>query len=169
MRFSKMMIAGCLGALLALGACEKDDDLNATDRDFMTKAAYGNLAEIDAGRLASEKGEADSVRMFGSMMVTDHQKAHAELDSLADKRDFTLPTAPDAEHQALKQLLETLSERDFDTTYMNSQIVDHKKTIELFEKEVSSGNDKGLRNYASSKLPALRMHLTHAESIRAGL
>lgn len=79
-----MYLAGCLLALVSLGACTKDKDktLNDVDTNFMVQAAYSNLAEIDAGALAASKGQKDSVKMYGAMMVQEHTLAHTELKAL---------------------------------------------------------------------------------------
>ncbi len=148
-------------------ACHKDDkqSLNDTDRNYMMQAALSNLAEIDAGTLASTKGNKDSTKMFGAMMVADHQKANASLDSLAKVKGVTLPTAPDAEHVALKQRLSTLSGRTFDTAYINSQVKDHQKTITLFQSEISGGMDQNTRDFASKNLPVIQMHYTMADAL----
>jgi hypothetical protein len=49
--------------------------LNSTDRRFITEAAMGGMAEIELGRLATERGASDAVRQFGQRMVNDHSGA----------------------------------------------------------------------------------------------
>lgn len=139
------------------------------DRDFVVTAAQGNIAEIQAGKLAGEKGNKDSVRLFGSAMVADHTKALKELDDLVNDELMMLPTEPDAEHKALKLRLDSLNGYVFDTVYMNAQLKDHVKTIVLFETEASLGTDAGLQGYAAKTLPVLKEHLMMAQKIRAGL
>lgn len=165
----KKIILGCsFSSAVIMSSCGKDDDqamLSTADRNFMTQAAYGNLAEVDAGTLASTKGTNDSVKIFGMMMVMDHQKAFNTLDSLAKTKGVTVPSTIDSEHVALRQRLTSLSGRSFDTAYMNSQVKDHLKTITLFQAQSSGGTDQSTRDYANKFLPAIQMHYTMADRL----
>ena len=38
-------------------------------------AAHGNMAEVELGKLAVERGTNDAVKQFGQRMVDDHGKA----------------------------------------------------------------------------------------------
>src|SRR4051812_22006608 len=81
----------------------------AADDTFVTKAAKGGMAEVELGKLASEKGTSDAVKQFGQRMVTDHGKANDELKSLAQSKNVTLPTDIDAKDKALRDRLMKLS------------------------------------------------------------
>src|SRR5262249_48342777 len=73
--------------------------VSSTDREFMTKAAAGGIAEVEMGRLATQKGASEDVKKFGQRMIDDHSKANNELMSLAAKKGVSLPTTPDAKTQ----------------------------------------------------------------------
>jgi putative membrane protein len=142
-----------------------DATLNKADVYFMQQASYANLAEITAGALAASKGSYDSVKMFGSMMVTDHTKAQSSLNVLSDKLNVQLPTEPDSAHKAQVAYLQTLSGYAFDTAYINAQVIDHYATISLFETEILTGRNPWVKNYANKNLPVIKMHLEEALSI----
>ena len=170
----KKALGYCLvSAAIVLTACDKDDDNNNqvsnSDKDYMTNAALSNLAEIDAGQLAATKGNKDSVKMYGNMMIMEHTKANASLDSLAKTKGVTLPTTVDAEHAALKTRLSGYSGRTFDTAYVNAQVKDHAKTVTLFQSEIAGGQNKDVINFANKLLPNIQMHLTHAQTIQKNL
>jgi len=172
MKLNKLFLAGAMAATL-FGACNKDDDddsgMNDTDRNFMTNASYSNYNEIDAGTVAVARGSNPAVTSFGSMMQMDHTMAQNALDSIGDRRNMNLPTGPDQEHVMLKQMLMTLSGHTFDTAYMNSQVRDHQKTINLFQDEINNGRDQQVKNFASSKLPTIQHHYHMADSIARNL
>lgn len=164
-------------SLLSTGlfvACDDDDDnpdpaLTTMDRTFMEKAAYGNKAEIEAGQLASTKGNDTMVKMFGTMMVQDHTTAYDELEDLSDDWDVVIPQTPDSVHQAMKQYLNTLSGYTFDTAYINAQVKDHQQTVALFQLEADSSKQLQLKAYATKYLPKIKMHLQKADSIANAL
>ncbi|MBV9962789.1 MAG: DUF4142 domain-containing protein [Parafilimonas sp.] len=160
-------------AMFACSACNKNNNdnttVNSTDSYFMQQASYSNNDEISAGAIAASRGSYDSVRIFGSMMVSDHGNAESELDSLASSLNIAVPSTPDSLHQAMATQLQTLSGNVFDTTYIGAQIRDHMITINIFQFELSSGNNQQIKNYANKYLPVIQMHLQEAQSIQQKL
>jgi putative membrane protein len=153
-------------------SCNKDDDEDAvsqTDQNFMMKAAYANNAEISAGGMAATKANSPAVASFGQMMVNDHTTAKTELMTLAGQMGMALPQGLDSMHQQLAQQLTMLTGMAFDSTYINSQVMDHQTAIQLFQSEANTGNDPRLVNYAQKYLPKLQMHLQMADSIKMGM
>ena len=41
--------------------------------DFIQKAAMSDMYEVEAGKLAADKGQSDAVKQFGQQMVDAHQ------------------------------------------------------------------------------------------------
>lgn len=159
-------------ALALLSSCDKDDDdndLNSTDQTFMTQVAMANKAEIMAGQLAATKGSSAGVKAFGSLMVTEHGQAQTDLQSLAGSLSMNLPDSVDAEHQALMVRLNSLSGYSFDTAYINSQVKDHQKVVNIFQMELNDGDNESVRAYASQYLPHIQMHLQKADSLSTAL
>src|SRR3954467_14171897 len=78
-----LMIAGAfaLSTAMAPAAFAKDDSAK-----FAKDAAEGGKAEVELGRLVSEKGSNADVKKFAQMMVDDHTKANSELEQLASKK-----------------------------------------------------------------------------------
>src|SRR5215212_5181894 len=72
----------------------------ANDKTFAMKAAMGGMAEVELGKLASEKATSPDVKQFAQRMVTDHGKANDELKTVASKESIDLPTSLDGKHQA---------------------------------------------------------------------
>jgi putative membrane protein len=68
----------------------------AGDAKFIKQVASGGKAEVELGRLASERGGSDAVKQFGQRMVNDHGKANEELAQLAQQKGVTLPSDLDA-------------------------------------------------------------------------
>jgi putative membrane protein len=137
------------------------------DREFVLKVAMGNTAEVDAGNLASDKGSDDGVKGFGETMVKDHGDAQSKLKGIASSLGLNAPDSIDAEHKAMKTKLQGLSGKAFDREYIAGQVKDHQATISLFEKQVSGGTNSQIKDFASTTLPHLRMHLQNAESLQS--
>lgn len=168
----KLFFCGSFALMALVTSCDKDNDdndLNSTDHTFMTQVAIGNNAEIMAGNLAATKGNDPAVRAFGQMMVTEHGLAKNDLQDIASDLGRNLPDTVDAEHQALMVYLNSLSGYSFDTAYMNSQVRDHLKTLNIFQMELSGGQHQRVRNYAQNYLPHIQMHYHKADSLARAL
>jgi putative membrane protein len=136
-----------------------------TDTMFMKKAARGNLAEVELGRLAVQKASSEDVKKFGQRMVDDHSKAGDQLKQLAASEHVTLPEKLSATDEATKASLEKLSGEQFDHAYMRDMVKDHKKDVAEFEKESKGAHNAAVKNFAAETLPTLESHLKEAEKI----
>src|SRR5512140_2446637 len=94
----------------------------ASDDQFATKAAQAGLAEVELGRLASQKAQSPEVKQFAEQMVNDHTQANQQLKQAA--AGMNIPESLDPEHQALKDKLSGLSGNDFDREYIKAQLKD---------------------------------------------
>ena len=144
----------------------------AVDKDdakFATSAANAGLAEVALGQLASEKATNAKVKAFGAMMVTDHTKANNELIEIAKKKNISLPTEPDAEHQQKKTDLAAKTGADFDKAYVDAMVDGHKKVASMFEDAAKNCKDADLKAFAEKTLPTIKSHLAEIEGIQKGL
>lgn len=136
---------------------------HAADQMFVMKAAKGGLAEVELGQLAQQKATSDEVKQFGQRMVTDHTKANDELKSLAQSKNITLPTTMDPKDKAEHDRLSKLSGDAFDKAYMAHMVADHRKDVNEFRKESTSGKDSEVKTWAAKTLPTLEEHLKLAQ------
>ena len=133
------------------------------DRTFIEKAAIGGMTEVEAGKLAQQKGNSPAVKDYGAKMVTDHTKANEELTKIASAKGVTPPGTLDSAHKSDIDKLSKQSGADFDKAFMKQMVADHKTTVSLFEKEAKSGKDGDLKQFASTTLPTLHEHLQMAQ------
>lgn len=163
-RVLAVSIAVLFLALLSssLYAAEKEP---SADAKFMQKAAISGMYEVEAGKLAAQKGSSDEVKKFGQRMVDDHTKVSDEVKQLAGSKGVTLPTALDRKHKGKIDKLSKLSGTDFDREYMNMMVKDHKEDIKEFSKEADKGKDPDVKALASKTLPTLKEHLKMAQDM----
>lgn len=135
---------------------------SSMDTKFVKDAAEGGLAEVDLGNVAKSNGTNDAVKQFGDKMVTDHGKANDELKSLAQQKNWTLPTEPKAADKAKKDRLSKMNGAQFDKAYMRDMVQDHQKDVKEFEKCASSCKDPDLKAWAAKTVPTLQDHLKMA-------
>ncbi|HZR23985.1 MAG TPA: DUF4142 domain-containing protein [Vicinamibacterales bacterium] len=141
------------------------ETIHATDDDFIRFAVAGNMAEVELAKVAVDHATDGSVKQFAQQMVADHDKAGREIKHIADLKKIPIPTALDGEHAALKQKLLSLKGVDFDRTFMDAMLDDHKKTVAAFRDEAQHGTDAAAKDYAKKTLPIIEMHRARAEKI----
>src|SRR3954470_4481707 len=114
MKYSTL-IAGALALAVSLPVFA---DAKGSDARHLKRLAEANLAEIEAGKLATQNATNADVKKFAQQMVDDHGKQLQEIRKLAQARSVELPAAPDAKHQRGLEKLQALSGADFDRRYM---------------------------------------------------
>jgi putative membrane protein len=152
-----------------MDAKPKADVTNLTDIIFLKSLAKGGQAEVDLGKLTAQHSSTRGVTEFAQRMINDHGNANGKLASVAHSANVELPGKLDAEHEALRVELARLKGDAYDLRYVDSQIVDHQKAVELLIYEVAQGQHQAVREFAASTLPVVEEHLVMARSLREQL
>jgi putative membrane protein len=152
-------------ALAMLIALSSQGAFAAQDDDFVEDASAKGVAEIEAGRLAQEKGASQDVKSFADMMIKEHTLANSKLKAIADAKKLTVSDSAQLMDKTKSMILELRSAKSFDKAYANNQVKAHEETIALFEKEIADGKDADLKAFATEILPKLKSHLKHANAL----
>ena len=150
----------------------KPDDqgqVNAMDRQFVTKASHANLEEVALGGLGLKKAQSEAVKAFAQRMETDHAKSQQELIQAAQEAGLEPPMELPPEAQATMKRLEKLAGLEFDRAYMKVMVMGHEKAEKLFTMEDSKGMHPAVKGYAQKTLPVIQEHLSQAKSILSQL
>src|SRR3954451_14430543 len=138
---------------------------SSPDRTFIMEAAAGGMAEVELGRLASQKASRSEVKEFGQMMVDDHTKANDQLMKIATGKGLAAPHALKPQDKATEERLSKLSGEAFDRAYMQDMVKDHQKDVAAFRKQSTTASDSEVKQFASSTLPTLEHHLQRAQAL----
>jgi putative membrane protein len=146
------------GVNSALGIAPKTED-------FIKESATSDMLEIEAAKIAQQKGNA-SEKTFAGQMITDHTKTSTELKGLmsADMK-AAVPTALDDASQKKLNKLRDAKPDDFAADYDPMQVSAHKDAVSLFERYAKGGDDSKLKEWAGKTLPALQHHLEMAQDM----
>ena len=163
MKYFKLPTAALAVAVTAaLAACGAQ-----SASDFVQKAAMSDMYEVEAGRIAAEKGQSDQVKKFGQHMVEAHTKTTKEVVSIvkSDNIKVELPTKLDSKHQNLIDDLNETKPDDFDKVYAKQQVDGHEDAVDLFEKYAKNGDNGNLKQFAEKTLPTIKEHLEAAKKL----
>jgi len=162
-RKTTMLAIGLAGALAATGATAQTKQADKDSQKFIKAAIEGDIAEVDIGKLAQEKGESDAVKQFGAMLVKDHGAHKAKAEQVANELGVTPPTGSSFSSKATYTKLKLLSGASFDRSFAKSMVKDHEEDIKEYKKESSKTDAAG--QLAKETLPVLQKHLQTAQSL----
>jgi putative membrane protein len=134
---------------------------------FVTKAALTDMYEVEAGKIASEKGQSKAVKEFGRQMVEAHSKTGEELRGIvqAEKLAVKLPARLDKKHRKMIAALREAKVEDFDETYLAQQVKAQDGAAELFDSYAEEGGNAALKQFAANTLQAINQHREQAEEL----
>ncbi|WP_157944645.1 DUF4142 domain-containing protein [Mangrovicella endophytica] len=136
----------------------------SSDQEFVAKAASSGMYEIQSSQMIMQDPSATAdVKTFAQQIISDHEKAAADLKQAAMKSDIAVPMELTAEDQ---QMLEQLTAADNKVpTYLNQQVKAHQKALALHQGYGSAGKDANLKTYADATTPVLEMHAMHVQKL----
>jgi len=150
------------------GAAASSPSTNS-DQDFVTRAAQGNSAEIELGKIVAAKSKNPSVKQFAQMMVKDHTIALNELQELAQSKNLNFNDDLPDDAKTLQAKLSGDTGKQLDKDYMDSMVEDHQKDVQEFTDKSQTAKDPDVKQWAGKTLPTLQKHLEKAQQIDAKL
>jgi putative membrane protein len=139
---------------LATLLCSSGVAFAAIQQAFITRAMQGNLAEVQMGKLAQQKGATQQAKSFGQMLTNDHQANQQKADQVAKQMGVTAPTSPSATQKSDYDHLSKLSGAAFNRQFAAMMVKDHRKNISEFRREARMKGPVG--QYAKQTLPTLQ-------------
>jgi putative membrane protein len=161
---SKRTLSVTLAALM-LGCMAAASAADKASQKFITEAIQGNLAEVEMGKLAQEKGDTDAVRSFGQTLASDHSAANDKAIAAAKELDVNAPDQPNAKQKSAYEKLSKLSGPAFDREFKHMMVMDHREDIQKFQKKANKKADDAAVQYAKETLPTLKKHLELAQGL----
>lgn len=159
-----MGIACC--ALIALpGFAQATGSASDADKKFVQDAAQTDMLEAHLGQMAQEMAAKQDVKDYAQTLTTDHTKNYDDLTAAATKAGVDVPKAIDAQGNKVVDMFAKLKGAAFDRRFETEMVAGHRKAIAEFKKEADSGQDPGIKDYASKTLPTLQDHLEKAEAL----
>ena len=146
-----------------------------SDAEIAHIVVTANTIDIDAGRLAGEKGQSAEVVAFGGRMVTDHTAVNEQASQLAGRLNLT--PADNSTSQSLQsgatQTMTDLQGRtgaDFDRAYIDHEVAYHQQVLDAIDNTlIPNAQNAELKALLEQTRPAIAAHLEMARSIQSKL
>jgi putative membrane protein len=135
----------------AIGTAGEADHtaVHDSEKDFINHQLADGSAEVELGKMASERAANPDVKRFAQMMVQDHTSAGNELKAVASKYGIQPAPALDDKHQDLMNRLSKLRGAEFDREYISAMVDDHENAVDSLESRVDS--TASLKDRATNK------------------
>lgn len=168
MKIAKLL-QGCLVAAVTILSCKKENNtnnqLNDADNNFILLATHNNYSEAATAKIAVSKTTDSVVLAFAQQILSVHTNAQSDLKTMGTVVGFTVKDTIDAAHAATISQLDTLTARNFDSTYIHTQLAEHKTTINFYTDELKNGRQINVRSYANTILQNIQIDYQRADSI----
>ncbi len=100
---------------------------------FVNEVVAASTAEVELGRMASERAMDPEVKQFAQMMVRDHTAAGTGFKQMLAQHSMQVRDVMDEKHRDLSQELSRLQGAEFDHEYMAAMVDGHEQVKNLLE------------------------------------
>ena len=136
---------------------------------YIEMAASSDMFEIQSGQLAMQRACDPAVRGFAQHIITDHTRMSNMMMSTARSNNLPPPPMGLAQHHAaMLQRLQAAPAQGFDAAFRAEQIAAHEEALGLHRGYAEDGDHPALRGLAQQAIPAIEMHLQHAQTLPTG-
>ena len=163
--FCCAMLAGAATLAPYARAATPSDD----DKEFLAKAAQGDVNEYKLSQLAVQKASNPAVKAFAEKMVDEHMKMTLAMKPFVKAWGLTAPVDLDDDHKSDYMKLNGLSGADFDKEYMDLMVTDHTKALDLFEDEAKDTKDAKFKAAVLSGKTKVAAHKNMAYDLKKKL
>jgi putative membrane protein len=133
--------------------------------DVLTKLHHSNKMEIEAGKLAQQKGESKAIKQFGKELVNDHTAADKKVVALAKQLKVDLPKETEPMNDGMLEKARAQTGADFDKTFASSMLDDHKKDVEETSEARDKTSNPKLKKLLTEIVPKLEKHRDTAQKL----
>jgi putative membrane protein len=172
MKTHSFLAITCAFALFAFAKLQAQSGVTLTDPEIASVAVTANQVDIGYAAVAIKKSKNADVLQFARTMSADHQSVINQAVALVNKlgvtpKDNDLSKKLNADAEATKKRLGSLSGKEFDKAYIENEVSYHKAVISVVETILVPQAQNGeLKALLQKVVPVLKTHLEHSEQVQ---
>jgi len=133
-----------------------------------------NSGEIGEAQLALQKATSSDVKRFARDMMTAHRDMQTKATQLLTKLQITpsenaVSNQLKSDAQTEMATLQTMRGKDFDRDYIDSQVRNHNKALELLDRMIPNVKNSEFKAALTNDRPMVEAHLRAAERVQQTL
>jgi putative membrane protein len=148
-----MIVGLACGTLLQAAAPASE-----ADKAFVAKVSQGGLYEVEAGKVAAQRGTAPVITNFGVLESHDHEGVNSRLKRIAGMTGAPIKPGLNAEFSARLAKLKATPADQFDAFYVEDMKQIHNTDEGLFLKEADEGS-AAYKDFAHRTAVLVKAHL----------
>jgi putative membrane protein len=132
------------------------------------KLHHANQMEVEMGKLAQQRGQAQAVKSFGKTLVSDHTAADRKVMAMAKAEKVDLAAhapAMDEKTENRMDKVKATTGPEFDKAFAKAMLEDHKKDVEDAKAARDRTDDPKLRKLLAATVPVLEKHRDTAQKL----
>jgi len=126
-----------------------------------------DMYQVQAGKIAQTKAQAQGVKDFGKMMVTDHTAMSNQMKHLFVAAKEKVPTELGPRGKGMIDALNAASPADFDKLYLDQQQAAQKAELSLLQDYANAGESADIKPAAAKAVPKVQAHLAKVQELQA--
>jgi len=123
--------------------------ISEKDKNFLLYAASSNSWEVKTGTSVESKLQNSSAKSVAARLVSDHTRMNSELVELGKKKGLGI---------SVESKGQQIPGPNYDKNYLTLVGQDQQESINRYQKEAQSADDKDVKAFAAKSLPILRQH-----------
>jgi putative membrane protein len=127
---------------------------------------------IAAGQVALRRAQSPQILSLARTMIADHTASMHNIQAALEMNETRCVAGPpakvDARHQTMIEHLEKAPDAQFETTYLDQQVLAHEEALTMLVHYRNNGDNPQLRSCAEAMAPVVHRHLQHAKRLRQG-
>jgi putative membrane protein len=155
-----------VGTTIGRGEDRKPVEKPFDDAQFVKLVASEGIAEVQLGKIASQKARSAEVKKFGEKMIAEHSKVGEELKKTAKHAGLAVPEQMEPEQHRHVDRFKVFKGEEFDCEYMKHMVKDHESAVALFTRAGKEAKNLALKDFATKSLPAMQGHLEEAKKLQ---
>jgi putative membrane protein len=164
--------SGATGVTNQMGGMVDLSTLN--DAQFAAIIQAINADEIQEAQLAMTKATSPDVKRFARDMMVAHRDMQNRMTTLLGRLQITpsdnaVSNQLRSDTQGEMSTLEAMRGKDFDRNYIDAQVTNHNKAIEMLDRITPSVKDADLKAALMATRPKVEAHLREAERVQLTL
>jgi putative membrane protein len=145
-----------------------------SDGQFAAIVQTINASEIQEAQLAMSKATAPEVKRFARDMAVAHRDMQNKLTALLGRLQITpsdnaVSNQLKSDTQSELSTLQTMRGKDFDRDYVDAQVTNHNKALEMLDRITPSVKSSELKAALVGARPKVEAHLREAERVQLTL
>lgn len=143
-----------------------------TDAEVASVAVVANQIDISYAEIAKKKSKDAEILKFADTMINDHNAVIGQAAALVKKlgvtpKDNAVSQQLLSDAEKTKKVLNSKSGKAFDKAYTDNEVAYHKAVIGAIENLLIPETDNPeLKELLTNVVPALKIHLGHAEMVQ---